>query len=240
VLRRLIVVSALTAGMSIAAVMTLATPALAKGPSQARISGPGLPRAVVVSGTGEPGMQTTLARLAAQTGLFTVLFGPGGPKPAPARLHTPPPVSSRGPRYTVIFTVPGVTPQAGEQFGMIRLDVYPLAVGGPLIYTPPGQAGFGRPLQVSGWLQGGPQLASTLGKLGVPPPVSAARRTHVPVTAHPAAAHQAGQATSGWLIGSAVALAAAALATGALRRRRRSATAGVGEPGAGGPAPGSA
>src|SRR5215470_13471944 len=38
-LRRLIVVTALVAGMSIAAI-TLASPALAKGPSQARITGP--------------------------------------------------------------------------------------------------------------------------------------------------------------------------------------------------------
>src|SRR5262249_50963447 len=38
-LRRLIVVTALAAGMSIAAI-TLASPALAKGPSQARFTGP--------------------------------------------------------------------------------------------------------------------------------------------------------------------------------------------------------
>ena len=49
-LRRLIAVSALAAGMSIVAAMTLATPAFAKGPSQARITGPWLARAIVVSG----------------------------------------------------------------------------------------------------------------------------------------------------------------------------------------------
>ena len=47
-LRRLIVLTALAAGMSIATAMTLATPALAKGPSQARITGPGLASAIVV------------------------------------------------------------------------------------------------------------------------------------------------------------------------------------------------
>ena len=40
-LRRLIVLTALTAGMTTAAVVALATPALAKGPSQAVITGPG-------------------------------------------------------------------------------------------------------------------------------------------------------------------------------------------------------
>jgi hypothetical protein len=39
--RRLIVVTALAAGMSVAAVLSLAMPALAKGPSQASITGPG-------------------------------------------------------------------------------------------------------------------------------------------------------------------------------------------------------
>ena len=86
-LRRLIVVTALAAGVSIAAGITLATPALAKGPSQARVTGPGLVHAVVVSGDGEPGQQGMLAALAGQTGLFTVLFGPTagipGPTPVP-------------------------------------------------------------------------------------------------------------------------------------------------------------
>ena len=94
--------------MSIAAAMTLATPALAKGPSQARITGPGLARAIVVSGNGEPGEQGRLASLAEQTGLFTVMFGAGVSGPAPARLHTAPPGASLGPRYTVVYTVPGV------------------------------------------------------------------------------------------------------------------------------------
>ena len=89
-LRRLIAVAALAAGMSIAAAVTLATPAFAKGPSQARITGPGLVRAIVVSGNGEPGEQGRLANLAEQTGLFTVMFGAGvtGPGASPAA-HAP-------------------------------------------------------------------------------------------------------------------------------------------------------
>src|SRR5712691_10037781 len=118
-LRRLIVVTALAAGMSIAAAMTLAMPALAKGPSQARITGPGLVHAIIVSGDGEPGQQGRLATLAGQTSLFTMLFGAGGSVPTPARLRTPP-EATLGPRYTIIYTVPGVTPQPGVAFGRIR------------------------------------------------------------------------------------------------------------------------
>ena len=168
-LRRLITVTALAAGMSVAAALTLATPAFAKGPSQARITGPGLARPVVVSGNGEPGEQGRLASLALQTGLFAVMFGAGASigGPAPARLHTPPPQASLGPRYTLVYTVPGVTPRPGQQFGRVRQDLYPRAAGGPLIYTPPGQQGFGGPLTVTGWLRGRPQLTRTLAQAGV-------------------------------------------------------------------------
>ena len=221
--RRLIAVTALAAGMSIAAAMTLATPALAKGPSQARITGPGLVRAVVVSGNGEPGEQGRLANLAEQTGLFTVMFDTGVSGPAPARLHTAPPGASLGPRYTVVYTVPGVTPRPGQQSGRVRQDLYPRAAGGPVIYTPPGQQGFGGPLTVTGWLRGRPPLTRTLAQLGVPPPpgTGAAQQTRHTAAARPAAARQAGAGTPGWIIVPAAVIAAAALIGTALWLRRR-------------------
>jgi hypothetical protein len=229
-LRRLIVVTALAAGMSIAACITLATSALAKGPSQARITGPGLVHAIVVSGDGEPGQQGVLAVLAGQTGLFTVLFGAAasvsGPTPVP--LRTPPPKASLGPRYTIIYTVPGVTPQPGEQFGQIRQGIYPRAAGGPVIYTPPGQNGFGQQVQVAGWLRASPQLTRTLAQLGVPlrPGPQAAPQTRLPSAARPAAAHQTGSRALAWLIASAAAIATAVLAGTALwLRHRKPATA---------------
>jgi hypothetical protein len=225
-LRRLIAVIALAAGMSIAAALTLATPALAKGPSQARITGPGLAHAIVVSGNGEPGMLGKLATLAGQTSLFTVMFGAGGSVPAPVRPRTPWPPwprASLGPRYTVTYTVPGVTPQPGEQFGRIRQDLYPLAAGGPVIYTPPGQAGFGQQLQVTGWLRASSQLTRTLAQLGVPlrPGTHTARQTRLRPGTHPAAAQQAGSRTPAWLIASTAVIAAAAIAGTALWLRHR-------------------
>lgn len=123
-LRRLIALTALAAGMSIAAAITLATPALAKGPSQARITGPGLTHATVVSGNGEPGQEGKLSTLAVQTGLFFVLFGPNAG--APPQLRTPSPKGSLGPQYTIIYTVPGgITSHPDEQFGQIRQDLLP-------------------------------------------------------------------------------------------------------------------
>ncbi len=219
-LRRLIVFTALAVSMSIAAAMTLTMPALAKGPSQARITGPGLARAIVVSGNGEPGQAGRLATLAEETSLFTVLFGAVGSGPAPARLRTPP-MATLGPRYTIIYTVPGVTPRPGEQFGRIRQDLYPRAAGGPVIYTPPGQRGFGGPLQGTGWHRASPQLTRTLAQLGASlRSGTPAQHTRPPAT-HPAAARQAGSRTPGWLIAPAAVIAAAALAGTMLRLRRR-------------------
>lgn len=148
-LRRLTAITALAAAMSIAAAITLATPALAKGPSQARISGPGLAHAIVVSGNGEPGQSGTLATLAQETRLFSVMFGPNAPMPA--QLRTLPTTASLGPRYTIIYTVYGQFTRPGEQSGQIRQDLYPRAVGGPVIYTPSRQPGG--PVPFFGWFR---------------------------------------------------------------------------------------
>jgi hypothetical protein len=218
-LRRLIIVTAVAAGMSIAAAITLATPALAKGPSQARITGPGLAHPIVVAGNGEPGQPGMLATLALQTSLFSVMFGPNAPEPP--QLRTPPPTASLGPRYTIIYTVYGEFTRPGQQFGQIRQDLYPRAVGGPVIHTPPGQPGG--PVPFFGWFRASRHLPRTLAKLGVPPRpgTPTAPQTRPPPAAHPAAAQQASSPALAWLIASAAAIAAAALAGTALWLRHR-------------------
>ena len=221
-LRRLIVLTALAAGMSVAAVLALAAPAVAKGPSQARITGPGLAHPIVVSGNGEPGQLGTLATLAEQTGLFSVMFGPN--VPVPPQLRTPPPAASLGPRYTIIYTVFGQFPLPGKQFGLIRQDLYPRAVGGPVIYTPPRQPGG--PVPVFGWFRASRHLPRTLARLGISPPAAtqAGLQAHA---AHPVATQQAGSRALPWLIAAAAAIAAVAFAgTVLLLRHRKPAGAG--------------
>jgi hypothetical protein len=236
-LRRLTVITALAAAMSIAAAIMLATPAVAKGPSQARISGPGLAHAIVVSGNGEPGQPGMLGTLAVQTGLFTVLFGANaGVLPQmPRQLRTPPSKASLGPQYTIIYTVPGVTPRPGEQAGRIRQDLYPRAAGGPLVYAPPGQHGFGGMLPVTGWLRASPRLLRALAQLGIPRPALQAP------AAHPVATQQAGSRALPWLIAAAAAIVATALAGTVLAlRHRKPATTQDSRPSTSGPAAGSA
>ncbi|MBO0813891.1 MAG: hypothetical protein J2P30_01865 [Actinobacteria bacterium] len=240
-LRRLTVVTALAAGMSIAAAITLAAPALAKGPSQARITGPGLARAIVVSGNGEPGQPGRLGALAQQTRLFFTMFG--WLVTVPPQVRTAPPKASLGPRYTIIYTVPGVTPQPGEQFGQVRQDLFPRAAGGPLVYTPPGQHGMGGPLPFTGWVRASPGLPRTLARLGISPPpgAPAALPTGLPAATHPVAAQPADSRALPWLIAAAAAIAAVALAgTALLLRHRRPATTGDTQPRTSGPAAGSA
>jgi hypothetical protein len=234
--RRLIVLTALTAGLSIAAVLALATPALAKGPSQARITGPGLAHPIVLTGNGEPGQAGMLATLAMQTSLFSVMFGPNAP--VPPQLRTPPPAASLGPRYTITYTVYGEYTRPGQQFGHIHQDLYPRAAGGPLIYTPLRQPGG--PLPVFGWFRAGPRLPRTLAKLGIPPRqgTHAPPQARLPAAAHPAAAGQPGSRLLAWFLASAAAIAAAALAGTVLwlRHRKPAAT----QPRTSGPAAGSA
>src|SRR5262249_34724093 len=148
------------------------------------------------------------------------------PAQPPPQLRTPPQQASLGPRYVVTYTVPGVTPRPGEQFGRIRQDLYPRAAGGPLVYTPRGQHGFGGPLPVTGWLRATPRLSRPLAPLGISPPpgTQAALRTRLRA-AHEATAQRAGSRTLPWLIATAAALAAAALTgTVLLLRHRRPAT----------------
>ncbi len=166
-LRRQVAVGGLTIGVSLAVALVTAGPALAKGATKAVITGPGLTRPIVVADAGEPGQSGKLATLAEQSGLFTVLFGASTSGPA-TTLRSPPPPAALGPRYTVIYTVPGVDPQPGQRYGRIRQNLYPYATGGPLTYTPPGQHGFTEQLPATGWLPAGRGMVHTLTELGLP------------------------------------------------------------------------
>src|SRR6185295_432981 len=165
-----------------------------------------------------------------QTGLFTVLFGPssGGVSmpDEPSRLRTPPAAASLGPKYTVTYTVPGITPAPGQARDQIRQYLYPRAAGGPVIYTLPDQQGFGQPLQATGWLRGTPQLTATLTRLGVPAvaslPAAPSSMASVPATPALAAAPKPNDTTApAWLITTIASAAAIVIAGTTLWRRRR-------------------
>ncbi|HEY1003575.1 MAG TPA: hypothetical protein VGD83_28430 [Streptosporangiaceae bacterium] len=231
--RRFIALTSFATGAAIAVTVALATPALAKGTTEASITGPGLARPVTVSiaagSEALPEQGDALSSLADQTGLFTVLFGPNIGDVAisdnPSRLRTPPTAATLGPRYTVTYTVPGITPAPGQARDQIRQYLYPRAAGGPVIYTLPRQQGFGQPLQATGWLRGPPQLTATLTRLGIPPgaslpsaPSSVAAVPTAPVRAATPKPHDT--TAPAWMIATIASAAAIVIAGTALWRRR--------------------
>jgi hypothetical protein len=114
------------------AILALPATALAKGPSEARITGPGLAKAIVIKGTETDG--SPIMELADVTGFFPAAFG-----------QTPDPMTSTAPKgqlgqkYSIDYVVPD-----GEGTSLkLHQDAYPYATPYPVTYMRPGQAIFG-------------------------------------------------------------------------------------------------
>jgi hypothetical protein len=133
----------------------LAPAALAKGPSAASVTGPGLGKAVSVKGTEESG---ALGALTQYSGFFPAAFGQ---QPDPM-LHGRP-AGKLGPQFTIRYLVPGPN---GDRF-RIRQDLYLYAKGGAVTYMKPGQRIFDMRTR-GGWYRGGPELKRTLVGAGLP------------------------------------------------------------------------
>ena len=67
-------------------------------------------------------------------GFFEVAWGT-----QPRRVLAKSPTRNLGPKYSVVYVVPGPS----GQNDLIRQDLYPHAKGGPVTYTPAGQPFFG-------------------------------------------------------------------------------------------------
>jgi hypothetical protein len=180
--------------------------ALAKGPTAATITGPGLDKPLKLGGgpnalaNGRP-MEVLMTR----GGFFQVAWG-GQSRRALAKA----PTKNLGPKYEVVYVVPG--PSGQED--LIRQDLYPHAKGGPVSFTPAGQPFFGTRRTLGGWFRAQPVLTSALVAAGLPARTSPTA---------PAAGDDTVPAFGLWTLLSALALAAIAVL--ALRRRARPAAA---------------
>jgi hypothetical protein len=188
----------------VAAIAALIVPAAAqaKGPDQARISGPGLDKTIVLSGMGEDGTGP-LGELTMNAGFFQTMFGQ---TPDTRLAHRP--SGNLGARYKVVYRVPGPN---GNSF--VRQDLYPYANGGAVTYMRPGQHFWGTQRTVGGWYRATTTVKPALVHAGLP------RTPSLP-------SGGGGGSSHGWLIaGIALAvLAAAALAltrVPSVRRRLR-------------------
>lgn len=146
-------------------VLLAPTAALAKGASEATITGPGLGDGIRLAGEGDPG-GGALMQIAEDSGFFPAVF-----------LTTPNPMLSERPdgelgrRYTIVYVMPGPSGVVDE----IRQDVYPYATPSVVSYTKPGQSYFGTERTVGGWYAAGPTLKDDLVAVGLratPPPVA--------------------------------------------------------------------
>jgi hypothetical protein len=168
------------------AVLLLAVPtaAVAKGATAATIDGggpgglPGGP--ITLRGDGEPGSSTDLGMLAQGTGLYAAAFDPGSGGVVKAA-----PTDHLGPRYTITWTFPD---PAGGKDRKVRQLVWPYAAGGPVSFTPAGQAVLDT-TTIGGWYQGFDGLRAQLIELGLPdrqPLAPVATATPAPAVPAPA------------------------------------------------------
>lgn len=150
--------------------LLLAAPALAKGPSEATVTGPGLDRdGIQLESTtgGDPASGTPLGDLTEFAGFFPATFGQS---PDPMLRHRP--TGSLGPRYTVVYRVPGTVTST------IRQDLYPYARPSPLTHTRRGQPFFGANTTKGGWYVAPPDLRTTLVTAGLPGRAPSAGSSH--------------------------------------------------------------
>lgn len=153
------------------AMLAVPAPAVGKGPSAATMEGPGGGGGITFSGDEGGG---PLGNLTQQSGWFAAVF-----EQEPNPMLAGRPKGELGPRYTVMYTVPGPD---NDTF-TITQDVYPYASSGPVTYLAPGQPIFDMQTR-GGWFQAGPDLKETLVAAGLPEtaPGSSSDDTSFPTT----------------------------------------------------------
>jgi hypothetical protein len=159
-MRRLLVL----ATFAVLAALAATAPAAAKGPSTASITGPGLDHALPVKGEGESGIGTPLGSLVELGGFFPQVFAQ-----IPDSTTGPQPTANLGPRYEVVYRVPGPSGTS-----TIVQDVYPYATPSPVTYVRPGQRFWTGNRTHGGWFVSSDELRTALVKAGLPesPPAS--------------------------------------------------------------------
>ena len=173
------------------AALALPAAALAKGPSEASITGPGLSKAITIVGAEEEG--SPLMSFAEQAGFFPAAFGQQPDPMLPGK-----PKGNLGPKYLIEYKVPG----GDNDTFQISQDLYPYASPSAVTYMPSGQDIFDSPTY-GGWFES-PLLKDTLVAAGLP---------KTAVAAQAQSSSSAGFSATGWLgvvIGIALVVGSAA------------------------------
>ena len=155
--------------------LVLAAPAAAKGPDRATLHGPGLERPLVFSGYGSDG-RATLGVLTQEGGFWAQAFGGAVSGSGQARLLKRKPAGALGPRYLVVYRVPG----GGPAPSLLRQELYPFAAQ-PVSFMP--RQTFWRTRRApGGWYALGSGLKAALVEAGLPaaPPACAVTTSALP------------------------------------------------------------
>jgi hypothetical protein len=129
--------------------------AVAKEPTEAKISGPGFTKTIKVENL-DRWESSPLSDLTFRSGFFPAAMGQQPDPMLPGR-----PSGKLGPRYTVVWLVP-----AGASTHRVRQELYPYARGGAVTYMKPGQPIFEQTTR-GGWYQA-TGLKQTLVSVGLP------------------------------------------------------------------------
>jgi hypothetical protein len=135
----------------------LAPAALAKGPSEATITGPGLGKTISFKGSGESS-GSALGNLTEYAGFFPAAFG-----------RSPDPMLEGRPagKLGATFTIRYVVPAGNSTSYRITQRLYPYAAGGAVTYMRPGQPIFDTTTR-GGWYPAGDALKQMLVRGGLP------------------------------------------------------------------------
>ena len=148
--------------------LVLPAGALAKGPAEAIITGPGLAKPLKLGGPNDWAEGSPMAELTTRAGFFQVAWGG-----QPGRTLTESPTTRLGPRYDVVYLVPGPSGRDDR----IRQELYPFAKGGAVTFMAPGQRFFDTRRTLGGWFRVVPPLTPTLVAAGLPRPKDPAEQT---------------------------------------------------------------
>jgi hypothetical protein len=138
----------------------LASPAQAKGPDRATLTGPGLAHRLVFNGYGSDG-KAPLGVLTSEGGFWAQTFGTAAAGVNQGKVLTAKPTGNLGPRYLVVYRVPGPTTPS-----VILQELYPYA-STPVSHMPK-QRFWRTRTAPGGWYQFGPTLKAVLIKAGLP------------------------------------------------------------------------
>jgi hypothetical protein len=145
-------------GAVIVVALSLPALALAKGPSSASISGPGLDGSIAIRGDGEMA-GNRLGTLAMSSGFFAQMFGQ---TPDPTLASRP--AGTLGPRYIAVYLVPG----PNDVQSRVVQSIYPYAKPVALTFLKPGQKFWQGRKAHGGWFRATPALKRMLLRAGLP------------------------------------------------------------------------